>query len=114
MSCLPILLTPDDDIHLNALSPYALRYTVTSDDAAFDLSTVSAATFEVKRPDGSITSWAGLALQNVSAISIDLVRVFVSGDVDLPGLYAIEPRMTTPSGEFIAAVKILKVRDAFE
>ncbi len=114
MSASLILRAPDDDIHVGALSPYALRYTVTSADAAFDLSTVTAARFEVLRPDGQTDTWSTLTLANASATSLDLVRTFVAGDVDIPGLYKIEPFMTVPSGEFIAAVRVLKVRESFE
>lgn len=114
MSVALIIRTPDDDIHVNAVSPYALRYTVTSEDTAFDLTTVTAARFEVLRPDGSRDSWAGLALQNVTAASLDLVRVFTATDVNLPGLYKIEPFMTVPGGEFVVSVRVLKVRKEFE
>ena len=114
MSATLILRAPDDDIHVGALSPYALRYTVTSDDVGFDLSTVTAARFEVLRPDGSTDTWSTLLLQNPSASSLDLVRVFTAGDVSIPGLYKIEPFMIVPGGEFVAAVRVVKVREKFE
>ncbi len=114
MSGTLILRSPDDDIHVGAVSPYALRYTVTSADSAFDLLTVTAARFEVLRPDGSEDTWSGLLLQNPLATSLDLVRVFTVTDLPIPGLYVIEPFMTVPGGEFKAACRVLKVRANFE
>lgn len=114
MSAALNIRAPDDDIHVNAVSPYALRYTVTSEDVSFDLTTVTAARLEVLRPDGSRDTWTGLALENAAAGSLDLVRVFSATDVNLPGLYKIEPFMTVPGGEFIGAVRVLKVRAEFE
>jgi hypothetical protein len=115
MSCSALTIrSADDEIHLNALSPYSLRYTVTSNDADFDLSTVTAARFEVLRPDGSTDTWSSLLLENQSVTSVDLVRVFASGDVDIAGLYKLIPYLTVPGGEFVAACRVLKVRELFE
>lgn len=106
------VLSPDADIHVDAVAPYALRYDVTSDDAAFDLTTPTAARFEVLKPDGEEVTWSA-TLSDQLAASATLTHVFAPGDVDTPGDYRIEPRMDTPGGEFVAEVRVLRVRERF-
>lgn len=106
------ILSPDADIHLDAVAPYALRYEATSDDAAFDLTTPTAARFEVLKPDGEELTWSA-TLSDQQTTTATLTHIFAAGELDIPGDYRIEPRMDTPSGEFVAEVKVLRVRQRF-
>lgn len=61
-------------IHLNAVTPYTLTYVLTS--STFDLSTASAASFLVRRPDGSLDTWT--AVISAPAVgSVTLTRTFL-------------------------------------
>lgn len=101
----------DAEIHVNAVAPYALRFTVTSSD--FDLSLVTAGELRVKRGDGATPDVWSAGIENQAAGSLDLVHVFTTGDVPDPELLLIQPHLTHTSGELVAATKTLAVRPEF-
>lgn len=104
----------DSEIHQYAVAPYAFRYDVTSaDPVTFDLSTVSSAVFRVLRENGNEALWS-TTITDQTAASLRLTHVFVSGDVDQLEVLTLTPVLTTPSGDFFAAPKTLRVRTEFE
>lgn len=106
--------TADTSIHAGAVAPYALRYTVTSDGVApFDLNTVTAVSFKIRREESEkLDTWSA-AIENKTSKSLDVVHVFTTGDVDDPGLIKIEPQLSTPGGLLVAAARTLKVLEPF-
>lgn len=113
MSCQEIA-SVDAELHVGAVDPYSLIYVVTSDDPDFDLSTVTAAAFSVRRrSDEAPVSWTA-ALSGASATEITLTHTFEAGDLTVAGLYTFIPILTTPSGNFYVASRTIKVRDPFE
>ena len=99
-------------IHVGALAPYAVRYDITTDDETFDLTDVTAASFSVQRGDGSTASWACVVTEK-TVDSCRLTHVFLTGDVSEPDELILEPRLTIPEGELVAAPVRLTVRKAF-
>jgi hypothetical protein len=65
--------------------------------SGLDLSTVSAVTLHVMRPDGTSSDWA-TSLSAQSPTSVTATHVFAAADVPVPGKLTIEPRMTVPGG----------------
>jgi hypothetical protein len=95
------------------VSPYSLRYDVTSDNSVFDLATVSSAVFAVRRERSRVeTSWS-CTLSNQTSTTLRLEHVFASGDVPEPDTITIEPRLTTPSGDLICQPATVTVRPRF-
>jgi hypothetical protein len=104
----------DAAIHINAVSPYAFRYDVTSTDPTnFDLSTVSSAVFRVLRENGNQVTWTA-ALTDQTTTTLRLTHVFAAGDVDQFETVTITPIMTAPAGDFFATPKRLLVRSEFD
>lgn len=117
MSCAtPSCYQYDASIHQGAVGPYALRYTVTSNDPAFDLSTATAGSFSVKRENGGVDTWAGAVEPGAtpSALTLTLTRIFQSGDLPDLEILTVVPILATPSGSFYGEPKRLRVRPAFE
>ncbi len=109
MSC----TTADTEIHQGATAPYTLRYTVTTDNAAFDLTTVSAAEFSVKRQAGGDAETWSASISAATTTSIVLTHTFATGEVDDVELLIIQPHLTIPAGELIAEPKNLQVKALF-
>lgn len=104
----------DAEIHRGAVAPYALRYTVTSTDPDFDLTTISSAVFSVRRENGDEDSWVASAQPGATATLAVLLHVFVAGDVPDCELLTLVPVMTTPGGDFFADPKTLRVKPVFD
>lgn len=110
----------ENTVHQGAIAPYKLKFQVSSTDPDFDLSTVTAATFDVLRPigpagDQTEVQWTA-AIAGPSPRTAELLELeytFVSGDLDLAGEYIVEPRMSAPSGTFVADPRPFVVREKF-
>lgn len=96
-------------VHQNAVAPYAIRYDGTSEDAAYDLSTATSGRFDVEYSDGTTAQWTA-TLSNQTATTLRLTHVFVAGDVPNVEVVLIEPRVSTPAGEFVFEARELRVR----
>ena len=72
---------------------------VTVEKAAGDLdfvgTNVSAATFEVDRPDGTAVSMA-CTLSGATATEVTLTHACVPTDLTIPGIYRARAKMTVP------------------
>jgi hypothetical protein len=106
------LSNPDATIHQGAVAPYALRYTVTSADADFDLSTPTAGAFEIQRESGDTDTWT-VQLSAKTATSLLMTYVFQVGDLPKHETLVVEPRLDTPGGEFVCEPKVLLVKKPF-
>lgn len=69
---------------------------VTPGTSGIDLTTVSAYILKVKRPDGSLTTWAVTA-SNQTTVTLRLTHP-ISGDVSEAGTYYIYASLTIPGG----------------
>jgi hypothetical protein len=104
----------DAEIHQGAEAPYSVSYDITSSDADFDLSTATAATFSVRRENGSEDTWSAVISPGATATTATIVHVFAAGDVPDCELLTLVPVLATPSGDFYADPKTLKVKKVFD
>ena len=111
--CVDVSGAPASSIHVGATAPYAVKYDVTTDDPDFDLSTVTAARFDVLRGNGTTDVWACF-LSNQTATTLRMTHVFGPTDVPEPDTLTLEPRLTVPGGELVCQVARLVVRPKFE
>lgn len=99
-------------LYLDALNPESVQVVVSAGQSGVDLSTVTAATFAVRKPDGSSASWSCVVTDKTAA-GATLTHPFDSGDVDLIGIYTLVPTLTVPAGDArCVAVQIL-VQDPY-
>ncbi len=119
MTCTAIVES-GGQIIAGTVAPYALRVDVESPDPTeFDLSTATAARFEVRRGNGYRDTWSGLALVPtppdiaITQARIRLVRVLQPADAPEPDTLAIYGVLTTPSGEFLTETFFITVKDRF-
>lgn len=69
--------------------------TVISLDCGQDISAASARSIEVKKPDGTTTSWTASA-SGTNAIQFTTL----AGTLDMPGRWLLQARVTLPSGQW--------------
>jgi hypothetical protein len=86
---------------------------VVPDTSGVDLSTVTAASFIVKRPDGSTATWAATR-SNQTATTLTLTYAFLLGDRPIRGAYAIYARLTIPAGTVRTTTDFPLVRGEYE
>lgn len=102
-------------VYQGAKAPEAHVKNVTPGTSGVDLSTVTAATFSVEKPDGTIVSWAA-ARSAQTATTLTLTYTFASSglDVAIPGPYAIVVTLTIPAGTVRCQPYLLTVRGQYE
>jgi len=106
--------TADAEIHQGAVAPYAVFYTVTSTAASWDLTTVTAASYDIKRGSGLTGSWSATIEGTPTATSLQIKHEFVAGDVPDVDTITLVPRLVTAGGALLAEPKLLKVRSQFD
>jgi hypothetical protein len=82
--------------------------TVITLDCGQDISAASVRTIEVRKPDGTTTSWAASASGNNSIMFTTLV-----GTLDMPGRWKLQARVTLPSGVWRGETAVLDVYSPF-
>jgi len=96
---------------VDSVAPFTLRVVVDSDD--FDLSTASAVSVDVKKPDGSMETWAA-SITASSTAQLTMEHTFLAGDLDAAGTYTIEPMVTLPAGTISMDSRgVFSVREKF-
>jgi len=95
-------------IHKGAVAPYSLTVVLTSSDPGFDLSTATAASFKVLRPnviEGSEETWAA-AISNASRAGNDsevqLTHEYAAEDTAKSGVLQLCAMVTTPDGTIVS------------
>ena len=73
-----------------------------------DLTTVTSATIEVKRPGGDVVSWSA-AIASATATKIVLRHVFAAPDCPVAGKYQARALLTTPAGVVRSDVDLFTV-----
>lgn len=82
-------------LYIGITAPLSSTLTVTS--STLDLTTVTAASWEVTRPGGAVVTWPA-TLGTVSASSLVTTHAHASDDVPRKGAYSIRALLTVPGG----------------
>lgn len=77
-------------------------------DCGQDISAATARSIEVRKPDGSTTSWAAVA-EGTNSIKFTTL----AGSLDQPGDYRLQARVTLPSGTWRGEAASLQVYSPF-
>lgn len=106
-------LVLESSIHAGATTPYVLKYDVTTGDSEFNLTSVTAARFDVLRGNGQTATWT-CTLSNQTTTTVRLTHAFSQADVPEADTLILEPRLTVPGGELVCQIAKLTVRRKFE
>jgi hypothetical protein len=103
------------ELYQGAVGPETYAFSVTPGDTGLDLSTVTAASFRVLKPNATtITTWSA-TLSNQTATTLTITHSFISPtEVDVSGTYEIYAVMTIPSGTVTTTRVRRMVRHPFE
>lgn len=96
-----------------AVAPESLQVLVRQGDSGIDLTTATAASFLVQLPDGTSSTWAGVALSGATPLQVLAKRAFLSGDLPLVGKYVVVASVTVPGGTIRTRPQVLVVLPAF-
>jgi len=99
-------------VYLGAVAPESLRVNITAGTSGVDLSTVTAATIELRKPGGAAVTWTTI-LSNQTSSTLTATRAFVAGDVDAAGAWRFLVRLTVPGGSVRTAPARFDVADPF-
>lgn len=86
---------------------------VTPGDSGVDLSTVTAASFKVRKGNGSLATWSATR-SNQTANTLTCTYTLTSTDVDHSGRYVYYIALTIPSGTVRTKPRVLEVRGLYE
>lgn len=78
-------------------------------DCGQDISTATARSISVRKPDGTTTTWAAVASGTDS-----IAYTSLAGTFDRPGLWRLQAQVTLPSGEWAGATVLLEVFRPFQ
>ena len=86
-------------LFVGLVAPKTYAVDIIPGDSSLDLSTVSAATFEIRKPDGTTTSWS-TALSNQTASTLTMTYSFGAAPsvLDQAGTWRFYAKFTVPSG----------------
>ncbi len=87
-------------VYAGAQAPEQIELSVTNAELAdepLDLTTVSAVSLSVLRPDGQRVTWSVTTAEQTATL-LRVVHVFDALDVELPGTYRIMVMMTVVTG----------------
>lgn len=73
-------------------------------DCGQDISAATARTIEVRKPDGTVVSWAATASGGTA-----IAFVTLAGSLDMPGQWKLQARVTLPSGVWRGETALLNV-----
>lgn len=76
-------------------APEALKVTLLAGDSGIDMTTVTAVSLDVVRPDGATATWTTV-LSGATTLQVIATHVFDAGGLEasLPGSYLIKPQIT--------------------
>lgn len=88
------------DLYQGAIAPEFYAMDLVPGDSGIDLSTVTAVTFQVYRPDGTVVSWTPTVLTNVTANTLTATYAFdaVTSPIANAGDHLVHAVLTIPSG----------------
>ena len=98
-------------VYVGDVAPNFVRLEISADGVNPDLSTLSAGTIEVIRPDGSTALWSTVVSTRTPKLAC-LDHVLAEGDVPMSGLYTLRGLYTlsigtprTTNGELLVLAK---------
>jgi hypothetical protein len=99
-------------VYVGDVAPCFVRLEISADGVNPDLSTLSAGTIEVLRPDGSTALWTAVVSMKTPSLA-RLDHVLAEGDVPMSGLYTLRGLYTlsiggtprTTNGELLVLAK---------
>ena len=107
-------------VYAGARSPETMLIAVTQGSACgpnppYDLMAVTAVTFQVLEPGGFESTWAGdiAVVPAPTKAALTVTHTFLTGDVDVAGVYVLVPMLVVPSGVVRADPVELEVRPRF-
>lgn len=100
-------------VYLNPVAPEVYASDIVPGTSGIDLSTVTAATFSVRKPDETELSWT-TTLSNQTSTTLTLTHAYVTGDVDIPGRYLVFALLTMPSGTVRTSTKAFQGKGKYE
>ncbi len=102
-------------IPTGAVSPYAIRYDVTSSDPEIDLSTIVSARFEVERQSGKHETWTALIDSGTqTAAYLRVYRTLEEDDIPKAELIKLYAVLVGPAAqEYFTPAKLIEVQDPF-
>ena len=86
-----------------------IKVTIVDDDVAVDISAASLREIIIKKPDATSFTRTASVIGDGSSSSGVMYYDVVAGDLDLPGMYKIQGRVSIPSGTFKTAVGTFQV-----
>ena len=105
------------DIWEGALAPekYELVISSTEDDG-IDLSTVSAAQFIVRAPNGTESTWSATFTYNATTGKLTVSKTFhaTTSELNAVGMWLVYAKLTVPSGTARSRPRPIYVRSRFE
>jgi hypothetical protein len=102
-------------IHAGAISPYVLRFDITSEDPEINLDLATSAKYEILRQNGVRETWtASIDPTDRTPTFIRIARPLEATDVPNIDEIMISPVLVTASGEIRAEPCSLKVVSPFD
>lgn len=102
-------------MYQGALAPESFIMVVTPGSSGVNMNNISAATFEVRKSNGSTTSWSA-TLSNQSSTSLTLTHIMnaMTSELDVVGTYNVYASMTHTSGTVASVPVELIVKDSYD
>jgi hypothetical protein len=100
-------------IYLGESGPAACVVNVTSGTSGLDMSTITAATIQVQKADGTLVTWTG-SRTNQTSSTLTVSYTFQVGDINVAGTWALFVLVTVPSGQLRTSTLPLVVKGAYE
>lgn len=92
-----------------------LTFKVTPGKSGLDLSTVTAATIKVRKPNATEgVSWTGTVSYDAPTKTLKVTHVLAPGDVDVPGAYVAYAKLTHPGGVEDSPRRAFTVRTEYQ
>lgn len=99
-------------LYINPKPPESLPITIAQGASTIDLSTVTAARFDVQQPDKTTTTWS-LAIDAKTPTELKAHHPFALGEATLPGVYILVPILVVPGGEVQCERVVQRFEDPF-
>lgn len=85
-------------LYVGLVAPKTYTVDFVRGDSSLDMSTITAATIEVRKPDGTTTSWAATR-SNQTSTTLTLTFTFgTSSELDQAGTWHFYAKFTIPGG----------------
>lgn len=90
----------------------ALIQPIEAGDSGFALTTATAASFLVYKPNKQEVEWT-CSMSNVTTSRMVISHPYAAGDIDLEGQYVVRAKITFPAGDILLPPQAFTVRSRF-